>query len=364
MYNPRRLTSPSMTPPTTTLRFGLFDWLDRGQGDISDLYEQRLRLLEYADNAGYAIYHLAEHHGTPLGMAPSPNLFLAAAAQRTKTIRLGPLVYIVPLYNPMRLAEEICMLDQLSGGRLELGVGRGSSPFELQMLGVDVAETRERYDEGMDVLLEALDKGEVTHQGKYWTFEKARLELNPVQKPHPPLWYPTSNPETIPWVAEQGYNTLWSFNTPTLEEVHRRLRIYTEHYPQAKGNPKRVNPQVTQPTYGIVRKVYVADTDEEALKVAREALKQFRHNFSYLFEMHGDHHHWDNLSDFDDCLGRGVLFAGSPATVRDTLSAFLAGTGGNYFGACFAWGNLTTEQTLRSMALFTEQVIPTFQGVM
>ncbi|HEY8693824.1 MAG TPA: LLM class flavin-dependent oxidoreductase, partial [Chloroflexota bacterium] len=115
-------------PTTTTLRFGLFDWLDRGQADIAALYDQRLRLLEYADKAGYAIYHLAEHHGTPLGMAPSPNLFLATAAQRTRHIRLGPLVYIVPLYNPMRLAEEICMLDQLSGGRLELGVGRGSSP--------------------------------------------------------------------------------------------------------------------------------------------------------------------------------------------------------------------------------------------
>ena len=343
-----------------TIRFGLFDWLDRGQADVSALYEHRLQMLGYADKAGYVIYHLAEHHGTPLGMAPSPNLFLAAAAQHTKQIRLGPLVYIVPLYNPMRLAEEVCMLDHLCGGRLELGVGRGSSRFELQMHGVDVAETRERYDEGMEVFLTAMADGEVSHEGTYWSFDHARLEIDPVQRPYPPLWYPTSNPDTIPWVAEQGYNTLWSFNTPTRDEVHRRLSIYREHFAAAKTNPKRVNPQLAQPTYGIVRKVYVAETDEEALRVAREALKRFRHNFSYLFELHGDHAHWNNLSDFDDCLGRGVLFAGSPATVRDTLSDFLAGTGGNYFGACFAWGDLTTEQTLRSMALFTEQVIPAF----
>jgi alkanesulfonate monooxygenase SsuD/methylene tetrahydromethanopterin reductase-like flavin-dependent oxidoreductase (luciferase family) len=349
-----------MTPSGTSIRFGLFDWLDRNAGSLADMYEQRLRLLEYADQAGYAIYHLAEHHGTPLGMAPSPNLFLAAAAQRTKRIRLGPLVYIVPLYNPMRLAEEICMLDQLSGGRLELGLGRGSSRFELQMLGVDVSETRERYDEGIDVLLEALSTGEVTHGGRYWTFDKARLELEPFQKPYPPLWYPSSIPETIPWIAEHGYNTLWSFNTPTQEEVHRRLALYTEHYPLARNNPKRVNPHVVHPTYGIVRKVYVADTDEEALRVAREALKRFRHNFSYLFELHEDHAHWNNLSDFDDCLARGVLFAGSPATVRETLSTFLSGTGGNYFGACFAWGDISTEQTLRSMELFTKEVIPAF----
>src|SRR5437773_10523426 len=95
----------------TTVEFGLFDWIDRGEGSLADMYDRRLRMLEYADRAGYFCYHVAEHHGTPLGMAPSPSVFLAAAAQRTRRIRLGPMVYVLPLYNPMRLAEEICMLD-------------------------------------------------------------------------------------------------------------------------------------------------------------------------------------------------------------------------------------------------------------
>src|SRR5438094_863840 len=212
------------------MQFGIFDWQDRGGDSLAEQYEQRLRMLEYADQAGYSIYHLAEHHGTPLGISPSPSLFLAAAAQRTRRIRLGPLVYVVPLYHPIRLAEEFSMLDQLSGGRLELGVGRGSSPHELNILGLDPAESRDRYQEGMDIVIMALTRGEVDYAGRYWQFEGSRLEIQPIQKPYPPLWYPTSNPETIPWVAEQGYQTLWSFNTPTLEETRRRLDLYKEHF--------------------------------------------------------------------------------------------------------------------------------------
>jgi alkanesulfonate monooxygenase SsuD/methylene tetrahydromethanopterin reductase-like flavin-dependent oxidoreductase (luciferase family) len=114
--------------------FGLFDWIDRGTAPLHQLYKDRLQLLEAADAAGFFCYHLAEHHATLLGMAPSPALFLTAAAQRTQRIRLGPLVYLLPLYNPLGLIEEVCMLDQLSGGRLELGVGRGVTPYELRTM--------------------------------------------------------------------------------------------------------------------------------------------------------------------------------------------------------------------------------------
>src|ERR1700754_2759819 len=115
------------------MRFGVFDHLDRAGGadlDIAKQYADRLELVEQYERAGFYAYHLAEHHGTPLGLAPSPGLFLAAVAQRTTTLRFGPLVYPLGLYHPLRLAEEICMLDQMSGGRLELGVGRGASPYE------------------------------------------------------------------------------------------------------------------------------------------------------------------------------------------------------------------------------------------
>src|ERR1700726_890779 len=117
------------------MQFGVFDHLDRTGTSLPDYYEDRLKIAEAYDRAGFYAYHVAEHHSTPLGMAPSPGVFLAALAQRTRRLRFGPLVYPLPLYHPLRAMEEIFMLDHLSGGRLEVGIGRGASPYELEYYG-------------------------------------------------------------------------------------------------------------------------------------------------------------------------------------------------------------------------------------
>src|ERR1700681_3064511 len=150
--------------------FGVFDWIDRGTQPLSRLYEDRLQLVAAADEAGFFCYHLAEHHASPLGMAPSPALFLTAAAQRTRRIRLGPLVYLLPLYNPLRLIGEICMLDQLSGGRLELGIGRGVTPYELRYFGVDPAGTRAIFSEALTVLVAGMTENRVTFEGEHYQY--------------------------------------------------------------------------------------------------------------------------------------------------------------------------------------------------
>src|SRR3984885_8561807 len=126
--------------------FGIFHHLDRAGTPLPDYYEDRLIIAEAYDRAGFYAYHLAEHHSTPLGMAPSPSVFLSAVAQRTKKLRFGPLVYCLPLYHPIRLAEEIAMLDHLSKGRLDVGIGHGRSPIELMLYGCDVAEARAIFD--------------------------------------------------------------------------------------------------------------------------------------------------------------------------------------------------------------------------
>ncbi len=109
------------------MKFGVFDHLDRNDRPLHAFYQERLQFVEAYDRAGFYAYHTAEHHATPLGLAASPSVFLAAVAERTRNLRFGPLVYTLPLHHPLRLAEEICMLDQLSEGRFELGVGRGTS---------------------------------------------------------------------------------------------------------------------------------------------------------------------------------------------------------------------------------------------
>jgi alkanesulfonate monooxygenase SsuD/methylene tetrahydromethanopterin reductase-like flavin-dependent oxidoreductase (luciferase family) len=114
-----------------TICFCVFDHLDDAGSSLRQQYTERLQIAVACDRAGFRAYHVAEHHGTPHGRAGSPNLFLSAVAQRTKRLRLGPLVMLLNLYHPLRAFEEICMLDQLSGGRLDLGIGRGAVSLEL-----------------------------------------------------------------------------------------------------------------------------------------------------------------------------------------------------------------------------------------
>src|SRR5271170_3960886 len=134
------------------MEFGIFDHVDRNGLALGDFYQARLKIVEAYDRAGFRSYHIAEHHSTPVGMAPSPSVFLSAVAQRTRRLRFGPLVYLLPLYHPLRLIEEICMLDQLSGGRLELGVGRGVSPIEVGYYGIAPDDRAAIYREALQVI--------------------------------------------------------------------------------------------------------------------------------------------------------------------------------------------------------------------
>src|SRR5262249_20136165 len=158
------------------------------------------------------------HHATPLGMAPSPGIFLAAAAQCTRQIHLGPLVYLLPLYNPLRLISEICMLDQLSNGRLEIGVGRGVSPFELAYYGVSFMDSREICDEAAGVMVGGLRSEGLPHRGAHYCFEGVRMELVPKQRPNPPFWYGVSTPESLMASARRGMNMVTLGPTTMVKE--------------------------------------------------------------------------------------------------------------------------------------------------
>src|ERR1700752_1241637 len=145
------------------MQFGIFDHLDRNKSPLKDYYEARLQLIEMYDREGFYAYHVAEHHSTPLGMAPSPSVFLSAVAQRTKRLRFGPLVSTLPMYHPLRAAEAICMLHHLSQGRLEGGIGRGISAHELTYYGVDPQEAQARYVEAFAIIMAALTGKPLTH---------------------------------------------------------------------------------------------------------------------------------------------------------------------------------------------------------
>src|SRR5579864_7140205 len=147
------------------MEFGVFDHLDADGQPLGDFYRSRLKIIEAYDRLGFYSYHVAEHHATPLGMAPSPSVFLAAVAQRSKRLRFGPMVYALPLYHPLRLIEEICMLDQMSGGRLDIGFGRGASPIELGYFGQDAKEAQAIYAEGVELILKGMTEKTLSFAG-------------------------------------------------------------------------------------------------------------------------------------------------------------------------------------------------------
>lgn len=325
--------------------FGIFDWIDRGDFPLDQLYEERLQLLEEADKAGFYCYHLAEHHFTSLGMAPSPALFLTAAAQRTRNIRLRPLGYLLPIYDPLRLIEEVCMLDNLSGGRLELGY-----------FGVDSAVSRAIFNEALSVLVAGLTQERLTFHGDYYSYDEVPLELGPRQQPYPPLWYPTNNPESVTWAAQQGFNLVSAGPAPLIGQMTADYqKTWTEHRHQAD----RLNGHVTEPRLGVMRQIFVADTDSEAEAVARVAHESWFQSITKLWHAHGDYA-IDGRFNWDASVRHETVLYGSPDRVREQIERLVEISGCNYIACSFAWGILTQEQKLHSMHLFAEEVMPVF----
>ena len=338
--------------------FGLFDWVDWRRVPLGQLYEERLRLLEAADAAGFFCYHLAEHHATPLGMTPSPSVFLAAAAQRTRRIRLGPLVYLLPLYSPLRLLAEICMLDHLSGGRLELGVGRGVSPYEVGYHGLDAAATRPMFQEALDVLVAGMTHDRLTHRGAHYRYEDVPMELRPLQQPYPPLWYATSNAESVPWAASRGMHLV---GLGPAEAFRPFVETYRKVWREHRDAPGRLNPHVATPRLGINRQIVVADTDQEAEAIVRAVHPRWAASFVKLWADHGDLTYY-RRAELDGALRSETILCGSPARVREQVTRLVETAGVDYVLCCFAWGDLTLAQSLRSLQLFAAEVMPAFLG--
>ena len=216
-----------------SLAFGVFDHLDASGAPLRDFYEDRLKLVELYDRLGFYCYHVAEHHSTPLGMAPSPSVFLSAVAQRTKKLNFGPLVYTLPLYHPIRLIEEICMLDQMSGGRFQFGTGRGISPIETRYYGVDPDNSSKMMIEAFEVLMRGLQNRTLDYEGEFYNFKNVPMEVAPLQKPHPPLWYGA----TLPQSAERPAATGMSIVTNAPAAVARTLiEHYWKHYKGSAAN--------------------------------------------------------------------------------------------------------------------------------
>ena len=331
------------------MEFGVFDHLDRYGGALADYYEDRLKIVEAYDRAGFHAYHLAEHHSTPLGMAPSPSVFLAAVAERTRRLRFGPLVWPVPLHHPLRLIEEICMLDQLSGGRLDIGFGRGAAPIELEYYGVAPQDAQEIYAEAVELVIKGLTHKVLDFKGRRFSFSGVPMELEPLQKPHPPIWYGLHAPESAERAARRGLNVV---SLDPTNEARLAIERYRAVWRQAHA------PASSLPKLGLGRFIVVAPSDAAALALAHRAYLVWHASFTHLFRRHGRAQSHPRPATFDLLAERGQGIAGSPATVAEFLAREISATGCNYVVGQFAFGDLALEESLRSIGLFAGEVIP------
>jgi alkanesulfonate monooxygenase SsuD/methylene tetrahydromethanopterin reductase-like flavin-dependent oxidoreductase (luciferase family) len=337
------------------MKIGVFDHLDFSGRPLGEFYEDRLRLLEAYDRSRLHAYHCAEHHATPLGMSPSPSVFLAAAAQRTKRLLLGPLVYTLALYHPLRLAEEICMLDQLSGGRLQLGIGRGISPFEIGYYGVDPAQAQPLYIEAFAVIKKALASKVLTHEGEFFKYREVPLQLEPLQRPHPPLWYGLGNLGAVEWCVQNEVNIV--SNAPAAI-VRKGTDRYRELWAAAGKDAARL------PLMGTARHVVVAETRTQAMESARRAYKRWAESFWFLWRKRGGKPPAAAYPDtFDELMELGQGAAGTPEEVAGTLRGYAEAAGVNYLLCRLAFGDLTLEESLRSLSLLNDHVIPHLEEV-
>ena len=338
-----------------TIEFGIFDHLDMRAEPLSKTYAERITFVQAAEAAGFRGYHLAEHHGTPLGAAPSPGIFLAALAQATSSIRIGPLVYLVPLYIPLRLIEEICMLDNLSKGRLEVGLGRGVSPIEVAFFGVDPDDAMEMFIEGVDLIIEGLKSTRLTFKGKHYQYKDVPMAVQAEQSPLP-LWSASMSPGGQAEAARRGMHTI---SLGPTEGIRQASENYRAEWNASKDDPLRPAGGHEQPFIGAWRLVYVNEDERKAEAVARQAYDDW---FKKLHKLWVENNvaapHLGPISKFETAVNIGMMVHGSTSRVTDELARQVEITGVNYLALQPAFGDIGHDEEMRSLERFASNVMP------
>jgi len=354
-----------------SIAFGIFDHIEGIAGTpMHQLLQDRLELIRMADAAGFNGYHLAEHHGSDLCMAPNQEMFLAAAAQATRQIRIGPMIKILPIHHPVRVIEDICLLDQLTQGRVEYGVGRGIAAIEHFWFGGDWFASSERFSEALGLVLQGLRTGRVCGDGPHYKFPQIDLNMGPYQKPNPPFWYP-GNPVTA---GKYGLNLIWAGPIP-----QAAYDLYVKTWDENVGNAVRAEAPGARPRVGTTELLVVHRDEAKAKEIAARGWQGLMRRVVHV-------HTFDRLalSEHDaeaalNPLARGAqaLLAdggdkllpmltansGTPAQVVERLRAYIAEGRSDYLVLQIPTGDMTFAEARDSLQLFIDEVMPALAHV-
>jgi alkanesulfonate monooxygenase SsuD/methylene tetrahydromethanopterin reductase-like flavin-dependent oxidoreductase (luciferase family) len=336
---------------------GIFQLLPQPEGlSDRDVIEQALWEVDLAEARAYSSVWVTEHHLSAFGLMGAPSVYAAAVAARTKRIKIGYGVAVVPLHHPLRLAEEIAWVDYLSHGRLLVGVGPGFSPYEFAAFGVSLGERHRRLEEGIAILRGVLEQTSFTHAGEYWTFPRVALRPRPYHGAAPPFLRACSSAESLRQAAHEGMPLMLGLKSNS--EIAERITAYRAIRSELGVSAGEIDREVS--AFRVLRRVSVADTDAEAVTAMKQALIW---EGEIARRVHGPGGTPGAAATTAD--GRSVLdgtevhgaCAGTPATVAAELLA-LRTLGIQHVIAWLNFGDMPFAKVRRSMELIAQEVIP------
>jgi alkanesulfonate monooxygenase SsuD/methylene tetrahydromethanopterin reductase-like flavin-dependent oxidoreductase (luciferase family) len=343
--------------------FGLFFLMQRDPAwSEPAVYESGLAQMLAAESLGYHSVWLAEHHFNDYGICPAPPVLAAFVAARTATLRLGMGVNLLPLHHPVDLAEQLAVLDVLSGGRLDVGIGRGGTLQDYQTFQSDRNDSRTRVEEGIAIMRGCWSGQPFDYEGRVHSARRLHVRPRPAQRPHPPLSIAANSEDSVRSAARLGLPTLSAFFVP-VEELARRHDVYREEA-LAAGRSDEEIAALERRAWGM-RVLHVAARRDEALRVTEAPFMGYQERLAALrAEGTGGglpdsfDRSFVRLRPFREYLESGGALIGSPDDVRQGLQAYLDQTGHRRVLLLMALPGLPTEAALASMALFAEQVAP------
>lgn len=341
------------------MKFGIFQLLHSAdKGPAKEVYDNALEQARLADELGFEGVWLAEHHFSSYGYSPNPLTFAVKIADQTKQLRIGTAVVVLPLYHPLRLAEEIALADQLTDGRLEVGLGRGYQRYEFERLGLDLDDSRPMFDEALEIIKLALTQESFSYEGKYYQVPETTIFPRPLQQPHPPFWIAAQSPISIVDTVQRGYNCITGGSSAPSGRVLQSWEVFRD----AVNDAGLSWPQ----EFTIQSQVHVAETDEIARAQTQNALWHLRSagalraNTQKVVAGLAIEQEQPNEPDPNLMYDEWLIF-GDAETAHRKLQRLLNTTGITYLNCVFAIGRLEHKEVMKSMERFARDVMPYFK---
>jgi alkanesulfonate monooxygenase SsuD/methylene tetrahydromethanopterin reductase-like flavin-dependent oxidoreductase (luciferase family) len=346
------------------VQFGLFTLFDffRDRQDEVAYYRDTLDLMKLAERLGYDSVWVGEEHFYCFGICPSPQLFLTALARETSRLRLGTAISLLPFENPLRKAEDFAMLDILSGGRLNFGVGRGIIPKHFEGFRTDLRESRARYEESLNIIRGAWTQDPFAYEGKFWQVPSLSLSPKPLQKPHPPIYRGTISLESFEGAAAVGDN---AFVVPWLTGLHPEVRARVERY---RALVKEYGHAQTRTTFIFF--LFIDRDHQAAMHDGRETTRAYIDLFSSFTPLEAlrQLRDGDPLTTFLE-LARSMpehleqrAVVGTPAECRRRLAELRDEFGIDQVAFYFHAGARDLRRARYGIELFANEVMPDFKG--